>query len=73
MSGCWRDLGVTNMWAMMGVLTCLIHSDKLTHDSGNLALSRFHSKHVALRKYMYFFCCSDVSLKPVSFGQRSKR
>jgi len=32
-NGVWRDLGVPNLWSMMG----------------NLALCRFHSKHVALQ------------------------
>ena len=32
--GAWRDLGVDNLWCMMG----------------NLSLSRYHSRHVALRE-----------------------
>ncbi|KII91612.1 hypothetical protein PLICRDRAFT_38413 [Plicaturopsis crispa FD-325 SS-3] len=33
LNGCWRDVGIPNMWFMMG----------------NLALCRFHSKHIALQ------------------------
>ena len=33
--GAWRDIGVDNLWYMMG----------------NLAMCRYHSRHVALRKF----------------------
>jgi hypothetical protein len=39
MNGCWRDLGVEGLWYMVG----------------NLALCRFHSKHLALRTWPFFF------------------
>lgn len=51
--GAWRDTGVPGMWYMMGMHTVLtplcpfLIGNELT---GNLALARFHSKHVALRK-----------------------
>jgi hypothetical protein len=33
--GAWRDLGIDNLWCMMG----------------NLAMCRYHSRHVALREF----------------------
>lgn len=36
--GAWRDIGVENMWSMMG----------------NLAMCRYHSRHVALREFLSF-------------------
>ena len=33
-SGAWRDIGIDNLWSMMG----------------NLAMCRYHSRHVALRE-----------------------
>lgn len=53
LNGTWRDLGVPGLWYMMGkfhfnvqVLMMILYLCAL----GNLALCRFHSKHVALRK-----------------------
>ena len=40
LNGAWRDIGVENLWCM----------------TGNLAMCRYHSRHVALRK-----CLSSVS------------
>lgn len=50
-NGAWRDLGIPNLWYMMGEEyrrppSCVSHRIGYT---GNLALCRFHSKHVALR------------------------
>lgn len=42
--GAWRDVGVDNLWCMMG----------------NLAMCRYHSRHVALREFLSFvssLCC----------------
>jgi hypothetical protein len=49
--GVWRDLGIPHLWAMMGVWFSLPKMKKLNLNDllGNLALCRFHSKHVALR------------------------
>ena len=44
--GAWRDLGVDNLWCM----------------TGNLALSRYHSRHVALREFFLPFLSSAVVL-----------
>ena len=52
-NGIWRDIGVSNMWCALGIaflfdfcsvciLSCIL--------AGNLALCRFHSKHIALRR-----------------------
>jgi len=50
--GVWRDLGIPNLWSMMGNGSVYIVLDmKLTDLPGNLALCRFHSKHVALREW----------------------
>jgi hypothetical protein len=59
-NGAWRDMGVRGLWYMMG--TCRLYWVGLRADVvigiGNLALARFHSKHVALRKW---FCgCPGV-------------
>lgn len=35
--GAWRDIGVDNLWCMMG----------------NLAMCRYHSRHVALREFFF--------------------
>jgi hypothetical protein len=51
LSGVWRDLGVPHLWVMMGLSSYSAKlNDKLNGILGNLALCRFHSKHVALRK-----------------------
>jgi len=42
--GAWRDIGVDKLWCMMG----------------NLAMCRYHSRHVALREF--FLCCLFSSL-----------
>ncbi len=50
-NGAWRDIGVQNMWYMMGK-HILFGYLFLGPEGviGNLALCRFHSKHVALRE-----------------------
>ena len=48
--GAWRDIGVDNLWCMMG----------------NLAMCRYHSRHVALRE---FFIVSPVSCGVDSCGR----
>jgi len=43
--GAWRDVGIDNLWCMMG----------------NLAMSRYHSRHIALREFSFIvpsLCCS---------------
>jgi hypothetical protein len=48
--GVWRDLGIPHLWAMMGKFTSLEKAgNDLNGVVGNLAMCRFHSKHVALR------------------------
>jgi hypothetical protein len=49
--GLWRDLGIPHMWAMMGMSSGSANLIMNLNDLlGNLALCRFYSKHVALRK-----------------------
>ena len=46
LKGAWRDIGVDNLWCM----------------TGNLAMCRYHSRHVALREFLSFlssFCGID--------------
>ena len=55
-NGVWRDLGIPNMWYIMGLFSSsfyfgvkmMINTCFLT---GNFALCRFHTSHVALRKF----------------------
>jgi hypothetical protein len=50
--GVWRDLDIPHLWAMMGIIFCMTRSNnKLNGLLGNLTQGRFHSKHVALRKW----------------------
>ena len=54
-SGAWRNIGVPNMWYMIGrfspyFLTLISEMMTILLSAGNLALCRFHSSHVALRK-----------------------
>lgn len=53
-NGAWRSLGVKGLWYMIGMWSslCIDYIDSEAIMSiGNLAFCRFHSKHVALRKY----------------------
>jgi hypothetical protein len=52
--GAWRDIGIDNLWCMMG----------------NLAMCRYHSRHVALREFLSSCFSFAVILKAV--GQKSK-
>jgi hypothetical protein len=46
-----RDLGIPHLWVMMGISFFFTELDtKFTGLPGNLALCRFHSKHIALRE-----------------------
>jgi len=47
--GAWRDVGVENLWCMMG----------------NLAMARYHSRHVALREFCPQFLLFAVVLTAV--------
>lgn len=59
-NGAWRDLGIPNMWYIMGqffpilLLSLFLVLEMMTKHfrffTGNLALCRFHTSHVALRK-----------------------
>lgn len=51
-NGAWRDIGIPNTWYMLGGLTSVVVLSRLVTEKliGNLALCRFHSKHVALRE-----------------------
>jgi len=53
--GAWRDIGVDNLWCMIG----------------NLAMCRYHSRHVALREFSPPFLCFFVILTVVD-EQKSK-
>ena len=44
--GAWRDVGVENLWCMVG----------------NLAMARYYSRHVALREFSSQFLLSAVAL-----------
>jgi hypothetical protein len=52
--GAWRDIGLPNLWCMMG--KPFSFSGGENYDAqlnvGNFALCRFHSKHVALRTFL---------------------
>ena len=55
LNGVWRDLEVKGLWSMLGTsLACpcsiFFYSALVKCSAGNLMLSRFHSKHVVLRK-----------------------
>ena len=61
-NGCYGDLGCHGLWYIMGELR-LNHGLKFEQNSlisfgyiGNLALSRFHSKHIALRESPSICC-----------------
>ena len=58
--GAWRDIGVDNLWCMMG----------------NLAMCRYHSRHVALRELFFIVsslpravdCCGWTEIKAMKEG-----
>ena len=52
LNGVWRDLGVKGLWSMLGVPPSpILHSDLVEWSAGSsMMLSRFYSKHVALRR-----------------------
>jgi hypothetical protein len=49
-NGTWRDMGIKGMWYMMGKFFKEFWSFLNQLVPGNLALCRFYSKHLALRK-----------------------
>ena len=62
--GAWRDVGVENLWCMMG----------------NLAMARYHSRHVALRKFFSAVSplrcvdgCGSIEIKAVKEGLFTNR
>ncbi len=60
--GAWRDIGVPHLWCMIGMLFFFFpfegkeESQMLKSNPGNLALCRFHSKHIALREFHLIRC-----------------
>ena len=62
--GAWREVGVDNLWCMMG----------------NLAMCRYHSRHVALRELSFFAslprgvdCCWRTEIKAMKEGLFTRR
>ena len=61
--GAWRDIGVDNLWCMMG----------------NLAMCRYHSRHVALREFLSspLRCgidnCGQIEIKAMKEGLFTER
>ena len=54
LKGCYADSGLEGMWNIMGTTSSRRDSDLadlLVPLQGNLALCRFYSKHIALRKF----------------------
>jgi hypothetical protein len=47
--GAWRDLGIPRAWCMMGKSSHAYHGTATEPSTGNFALCRFHSTHIALR------------------------
>jgi hypothetical protein len=85
LNGAWRDMGIKGLWYMMGMLRlCLMCGWVLMWcvGTGNLALARFHSKHVALRTWFcshflvfWFadwpgFCVEIKAMEEGIFGER---
>lgn len=53
-NGVWRHMGVHGLWYMMGLrINYSFYNMALTFETGNFALCRFHSTHVALRMSFY--------------------
>ena len=54
--GAWRDIGLPRLWCMVGTyLSCFEGSGEILNpNTGNFALCRYHSKHIALRALL---CC----------------
>lgn len=54
LQGLWRDCGVPNLYVVLGNIHALLSLwctvTELVSISGNLALCRFHSSHIALRE-----------------------
>ena len=55
-NGVWRDLGVKGLWSVMGKFSFPLSSSSasLKFAGGGLMTCRFHSKHVALRMWLFF-------------------
>lgn len=69
LKGCYRDLGPKGLFAMMGAFSRPRSPCNAAHKvTGNLALCRFHSKHVALREQARFISLID----PDHSSQRSR-
>ena len=77
LNGVWRDLGVEGLWSMLGTslarpCSMFFYSALVKWSAGNLMLSRFHSKHVALRKWFFRVLAWFLS-DPHGLVQKSKR
>ena len=64
LNGVWRDLGVKGLWSILGMSAAApspnFYSALVKCSSGNLMLCRFHSKHMALRMWLFFLASCGV-------------
>ena len=55
-NGAWRDIGVDNLWCMIG----------------NLAMCRYHSRHIALREFLCSYFLFLAVVLTIADKQRSR-
>ena len=71
--GAWRDIGIPRAWYMTGDISSCHEGNEAESKAGNFALCRFHSKHLALRTFLFPVFGGFTNESAMSNPQKSKQ